>query len=70
MTDPVTVARIAKAWADGGWPAELHESGTGITAPFNAPSQGPPPWDVYRIEPRSATVVLGTEPGGLTRFTF
>ena len=41
---------------------------SGITAPFNAPSQGPPPWNVYRIEPRSATVVLGAEPGGLTRF--
>jgi hypothetical protein len=32
-------ARIAKAWADQGWPAEPDESGQGITAPFNAPSQ-------------------------------
>lgn len=70
VTDPTTVARAAKAWADGGWPAEPDQSGTGITAPFNAPSQGPPPWNVYRVEPRSATVVLGIEPGGLTRFTF
>ena len=53
-----------------GWPAELDESGPGITAPFNAPSQGPPPWNVYRIKPQSATVALGTEPGGLTRFRF
>ncbi len=70
VSEPTEVARIAKAWADGGWPAEPHESGTGITAPFNAPSQGPPPWNVYRIEPRSATVTLGVEPGGLTRFRF
>jgi hypothetical protein len=70
VTDPAVVARVAKAWADDGWPAEPDESGTGITAPFNAPSQGPPPWNVYRIEPRSATVVLGVEPGGLTRFRF
>ena len=70
VTDPDSVARAAKAWADGGWPAEPDSSGAGITAPFNAPSQGPPPWNVYRIEPRSATVVLGTEPGGLTRFKF
>jgi hypothetical protein len=70
VTDPATVARLAKAWADQGWPAEPDESGTGITAPFNAPSQGPPPWNVYRITPRSATVVLGVEPGGLTRFRF
>jgi hypothetical protein len=70
VTDPQTVARVAKAWAEGGWPVEPDESGSGITAPFNAPSQGPPPWHVFRIEPRSATVALGTEPGGLTRFTF
>ena len=70
VTDPATVARAAKAWADGGWPVEPDESGTGITAPFNAPGQGPPPWKVYRIERRSATVVLGEEPGGLTRFRF
>jgi hypothetical protein len=70
VTDPAGVARAAKAWADNGWPAVPDQSGSGITAPFNAPSQGPPPWNVHRIEPRSATVVLGTEPGGLTRFTF
>ena len=70
VTESDVLVRAARAWADGGWPAEPDESGTGITAPFNAPSQGPPPWHVYRIEPRSATVVLGSEPGGLTRFRF
>ena len=70
VTEPRALARIAKAWADGGWPAEPDVSGSGITAPFNAPSQGPPPWNVYRIEPRSATVVSSEEPGGLTRFRF
>ena len=70
VTDPATVARLAGAWAAQGWPAEPDESGSGITAPFNAPSQGPPPWHVYRMEPRSAIVTLGSEPGGLTRFNF
>lgn len=70
VTDANTMARLAAAWADNGWPAEPDVSGSGLTAPFNAPSQGPPPWNVYRVEPRSATVVLGTEPGGLTRFRF
>jgi hypothetical protein len=70
VTEPNAVARVAKAWADQGWPAEPDESGSAITAPFNAPSQGAPPWNVYRIEPRSATVVLGMAPGGLTRFHF
>ena len=70
ITEPAALARMAKAWADQGWPAEPDPSGTGITAPFNAPAQGPPPWDVYRVEPRSATVAVGAEPGGLARFRF
>jgi Pyridoxamine 5'-phosphate oxidase len=70
VTEPPAVARVAKAWAEQGWPAEPDESGAGITAPFNAPSQGPPPWNVYRIEARSATAVWSAEPGGLTRFRF
>jgi pyridoxamine 5'-phosphate oxidase-like protein len=70
VTDPEAVARVAQGWADSGWPAEPAEDGSCITAPFNAPAQGAPPWHVYRIEPRSATVVLSAEPGGLTRFRF
>ncbi|HUY06266.1 MAG TPA: pyridoxamine 5'-phosphate oxidase family protein [Acidimicrobiales bacterium] len=67
-TDRATLTRLAKAWADQGRPAKVDETGVGITAPFNAPSQGPPPWSVYRIKTVSVTVTLGTEPGGLTRF--
>jgi hypothetical protein len=70
VTEPGALARVAKAWADNGWPAEPDVSGPGITAPFNAPSQGPPPWNVYRVEPRSAIVAVAAEPGGLTRFRF
>ena len=70
VTDRDTIARIAKKWAEGGWPATPDEAGSGITAPFNAPAQGPPPWSVYRVEPRSAVVTLGVEPGGLSRFAF
>lgn len=70
VSDPDAVSRVARAWADNGWPVEPDESGRGITAPFNAPTQGPPPWNVYRIEPTSAVVALAAEPGGLTRFRF
>ncbi|MDQ1695678.1 MAG: hypothetical protein QOJ03_1031 [Frankiaceae bacterium] len=70
VTAPDALARLAKAWADQGWPAEPDGSGAGITAPFNAPAQGPPPWNVYRIEPGSAVVTSSVEPGGLTRFRF
>ena len=56
------------------WLATVNEDGsphvTAVGAPFNAPSRGPPPWNVYRIDPRSAIVTLATEPGGLTRFRF
>ena len=70
VTEPEALARVAKGWTGHGWPAEPDPGGAGITAPFNAPSQGPPPWNVYRINPRSAIVTLSAEPGGLTRFRF
>jgi predicted enzyme related to lactoylglutathione lyase len=70
VTGRDALAPVTKAWAANGWPVEPDASGQGVTAPFNAPSQGPPPWNVYRIEPRSAIVTLGAEPGGLTRFRF
>ena len=72
VTEPDVVARIARVYATrGGWPAEPDESGHGITAPFNAPGLGPPPWFIYRIEPASATSVLASgDEGGSTRWTF
>lgn len=69
-SDPNSVAAAAARWSALGWPAEVDESGTAITAPFNAPAVGPPPWDVYRIEARSATALGTTEAGGATRWTF
>jgi len=70
VTDSATVAKLAQAWADQGWPAVPDTSGSGITAPFNAPGLGPPPWNVYRITPRSLAATLGVAPGGSTRFVF
>jgi len=70
VTERDALARVAKAWVEQGWPCEPDESGEGITAPFNAPLQGPPPWHVFRIQPRSVLVTGGAEPGGLTRFNF
>ena len=70
VTDATALTRAAEAWAAQGWPATVHESGAGITAPFNAPGQGPPPWNVYRLKVRSAVVCWNEEPGGLSRFRF
>jgi hypothetical protein len=71
VTDPDTVAKMAGLWsADGGWPCRVDESGAALTAPFSAPSAGPPPWYVYRVEPTRATAVLTVEPGGATAWEF
>ncbi len=70
ITDRDLVAEMAAAWAADGWPAEVDESGTAITAPYSAPSAGPPPWNVYRMNISSATALATVEPGGATRFRF
>ena len=71
VVDPSTVAEIAELWAKGGWPARPDESGSGITAPFNAPALGPPPWFVYEVTPRTATAVgTAAETPGSTRWRF
>lgn len=70
VRDPDVVAAMAERWADEGWPARVDESGTALTAEFSAPSAGPPPWLVYRVEPRAATAVLTVPPGGATRWRF
>jgi len=70
VVDPDTVARLAARWATEGWPAEVDETGTALTAPFSAPSAGSPPWHVYRLTPQGATALQTVEPGGATRWTF
>jgi hypothetical protein len=70
VRDPSTVATLAALWAEGGWPCEPDESGTALTAPFSAPSAGPPPWLVYRLDVHRATALATVDPGGATRWTF
>jgi hypothetical protein len=70
VTDPETVDRCAREWATGGWPCRVDDSGTALTADFSAPSAGPPPWHVYRIDARSVTALATVEPGGATRWTW
>jgi hypothetical protein len=71
VSDPETVAQIAALWAKSGWPAQPDDSGAGITAPFNAPALGPPPWFVYEIKPQTATAVGTSEAmPGSTRWRF
>ncbi|GHH68253.1 pyridoxamine 5'-phosphate oxidase family protein [Promicromonospora soli] len=70
VTDPATVAHIAKVAVDGGWPAEPDESGSALTAPYSAPSAGPAPWHVYRVTPTKANALYVRDPGGATAWSF
>jgi len=68
VTDSETLERVAAAYRDGGWPAQVE--GDALTAPFSAPSAGPPPWEVYRFTPHTVVGVATREPYGATRWTF
>jgi hypothetical protein len=68
ITDESTLDRVAARYRESGWPAE--REGQAFTAPYTAPSGGPPPWYVYRITLRAAHAVATVEPGGATRWTF
>jgi pyridoxine/pyridoxamine 5'-phosphate oxidase len=57
VTDRATVAQMAERWAAEGWPARVDDTGLALTAEFSAPSAGPPPWFVYRLEPKAATAL-------------
>jgi hypothetical protein len=68
VTDRATLERLAGVFRAGGWPAEV--DGDAFTAPFSAPSAGPPPWHLYRLELHTAVGVAAAEPYGATRWRF
>jgi hypothetical protein len=68
ITDQATLDKLAGIYREGGWPAEVKDEA--FTAPFSAPSAGPPPWYVYRFTWHTATAVATAEPHGATRWRF
>lgn len=68
VTDPSTLERVAAAYREGGWPATVEVDA--LTAPFTAPSAGPPPWHLYRLTLHTAFGVAAAEPHGATRWDF
>jgi hypothetical protein len=68
VRDDATLHRLAKAYADQGWPVTVKDGA--FTAPYSAPSAGPPPWDLYVITPKTAFGVATAEPHGATRWRF
>src|SRR4051794_3595900 len=47
VTDPATLEAIAAIYRGGGWPVQVE--GDAFTAPYTAPSGGPPPWHLFRV---------------------
>jgi hypothetical protein len=68
VTDPSTLEQVAGRYREQGWPAEV--DGDAFTAPFSAPSAGPPPWHLYRFTAHTAVGVATAEPHGATCWRF
>lgn len=68
VTDKPTLEQAAQLYREGGWPAEVQ--GGAFTAPYSAPSAGPPPWHLYRFTLHTAFGVGAAEPYGATRWRF
>ncbi|MGH7912620.1 MAG: pyridoxamine 5'-phosphate oxidase family protein [Candidatus Dormibacteraceae bacterium] len=68
VTDLPTLQDAAARYRAGGWPAEVE--GAAFVAPYSAPSAGPPPWHLYRVNLRSIVGTATAEPSGATRWGF
>jgi hypothetical protein len=68
VADTETLEQLAGIYREGGWPAQV--DGDAFTAPYSAPSAGPPPWDLYRLAFDTAFGVATAEPFGATRWRF
>lgn len=68
VTDAATLEQAANRYREGGWPAEV--AGSAVTAPYSAPSAGPPPWHLFRFRFHTAVGVATAEPNGATRWRF
>jgi hypothetical protein len=70
VSDVAKLQRIARAYADQGWPAYVHDGV--LDAPYSAPTTGPAPYDVYEVTP-SMVLAFGTgeeNVNGSTRYRF
>lgn len=68
VSDGATLQRLAERFVTQGWPTRVE--GDALTAPYSAPSAGPPPWYLYAVTPLTAFGVATAEPFGATRWRF
>ena len=66
ITDSDELTYVAEAFNEGGWPAEV--AGDAFTADYSAPSAGPAPWYVFRMQPSTVFAFGTSEPFGATKF--
>ncbi len=68
VLDRGTLERAVALYRESGWPAEVQ--GDAFTAPYSAPSAGPPPWHLYRFAFHTVFGTATVEPFGATRWRF
>jgi Pyridoxamine 5'-phosphate oxidase len=68
VTDTPTLEAVAAIYRESGWPVQVE--GDAFTAPYSAPSAGPPPWHLFRVTVHTVFGVAGAEPHGATRWRF
>jgi hypothetical protein len=66
VTDASELDTVVEVFRRAGWPAKV--DGDALTAEYSAPSAGPPPWYVYRIEPATVYAFGTDETGGATKY--
>lgn len=68
VTDSATLEAVSALYRESGWPVVVKDGA--FTAPFTAPSAGPPPWHLYHVAIRTIVGVASAEPHGATRWRF
>jgi nitroimidazol reductase NimA-like FMN-containing flavoprotein (pyridoxamine 5'-phosphate oxidase superfamily) len=68
VDDAATMRAVVALFNKHGWPVEVKDGR--LTAPYSAPTAGPPPWDLYRFRFHTGFGVATAEPNGGTRWRF
>jgi hypothetical protein len=68
VTDAATLDALAAIYRESGWPVQV--DGDTFTAPYSAPSAGPPPWHLFRLTFHAVFSVASAEPHGATCWRF
>jgi hypothetical protein len=66
VREQATLERLAERYA--GWGPQVKDGA--FWHEYNAPSAGPPPWDLYEMTIRTVYAVATEEPHGATRWRF